>query len=100
MHAHLVEQPTPKTTVLAQFSPPAHANPATSPTANHEPMTVREWEVAQLVGRGLTNRQIAAELIVSEATAAKHVENIREKLELSSRTQFAASVFERVPPSA
>ena len=78
----------------------AHANPATSPTANHEPLTVREWEVAQLVGRGLTNRQIAAELILSEATAAKHVENIREKLELSSRTQVAAWVFERVPPSA
>jgi non-specific serine/threonine protein kinase len=49
------------------------------------------------VARGLTNRQIAAQLIVSEATATKHVENIREKLELSSRTQVAAWVFERVP---
>jgi hypothetical protein len=36
-------------------------------------------EVAKLVARGFTNRQIASELAVTEATAAKHVENIREK---------------------
>ena len=59
----------------------------------HEPLTIREWEAAQLVARGLTNRQIAAELVVTEATAAKHVENIRAKLELTSRTQVAAWVF-------
>ncbi|HEY3059586.1 MAG TPA: LuxR C-terminal-related transcriptional regulator [Chloroflexota bacterium] len=76
---------------------PAQSIPTTSARGNHEPLTVREWEVAQLVARGLTNRQIASELIVSEATAAKHVENIREKLELNSRTQVAAWVFERVP---
>jgi predicted ATPase/DNA-binding CsgD family transcriptional regulator len=59
------------------------------------PLTRREQEVARLVARGRSNRQIAAELVVTEATAAKHVENIREKLGLSSRTQIAAWVRDR-----
>ena len=58
------------------------------------PLTAREKEVANLVARGFTNRQIAAELVVTEATAAKHVENIREKLGLSSRTQVGTWVRE------
>jgi predicted ATPase/DNA-binding CsgD family transcriptional regulator len=56
------------------------------------PLTAREHEVARLVARGFTNRQIAAELVVTEATAAKHVENIREKLGLNSRIQVGAWV--------
>jgi non-specific serine/threonine protein kinase len=56
------------------------------------PLTAREQEVARLVARGFTNRQIASELVVTEATAAKHVENIREKLGLNSRTQVGAWV--------
>jgi non-specific serine/threonine protein kinase len=82
---------------LAMDSAPGGVS--TEPVSGHEPLTVREWEVAQLVARGLTNRQIASELIVSEATAAKHVENIRAKLELSSRTQVAAWVFSKGKPS-
>jgi predicted ATPase/DNA-binding CsgD family transcriptional regulator len=53
-------------------------------------LTGREAQVAALVARGMTNRQIAAELVVSESTAAKHVEHIREKLEFTSRSQIAA----------
>jgi ATP/maltotriose-dependent transcriptional regulator MalT len=56
------------------------------------PLTAREQEVAKLVARGFTNRQIASELVVTEATAAKHVENIREKLGVNSRTQVGAWV--------
>jgi non-specific serine/threonine protein kinase len=56
------------------------------------PLTAREQEVAKLVARGFANRQIAAELVVTEATAAKHVENIRQKLGLNSRTQVGAWV--------
>jgi predicted ATPase/DNA-binding CsgD family transcriptional regulator len=59
------------------------------------PLTRREQEVAQLIARGRSNRQIAEELVVTEATAAKHVENIREKLGLRSRTQVAAWVRDR-----
>jgi DNA-binding NarL/FixJ family response regulator len=63
--------------------------------ASWSPLTAREQQVAKLVARGLTNRQIAAELVVTEATAAKHVENIREKLGLNSRMQIGLWVRDR-----
>jgi DNA-binding NarL/FixJ family response regulator len=63
--------------------------------ASWSPLTSREQQVAKLVARGLSNRQIASELIVTEATAAKHVENIREKLGLSSRIQVGVWVRDR-----
>jgi len=50
----------------------------------------RELEVAQLVAEGLTNRQIAARLFIAERTAEGHVEQIRNKLGFSSRSQIAA----------
>lgn len=50
----------------------------------------REAEVAALITRGLTNRQIAAELFVSERTVDTHLENILNKLGFSSRAQIAA----------
>ncbi len=71
---------------------PSSTDPHASPRS---PLTRREQEVARLVARGRTNRQIATELTVTEATAAKHVENIREKLGLNSRTQIAAWVRDR-----
>ncbi|HEX2035805.1 MAG TPA: tetratricopeptide repeat protein, partial [Chloroflexota bacterium] len=54
------------------------------------PLTRREREVAVLVARGLTNRQIAAELVISERTAAHHVDHILTKLGARSRAQIAA----------
>ena len=57
---------------------------------NGRPLTRRESEVAALVSRGMTNRQIAAELVFSESTAAKHVEHICDKLGFTSRSQIAA----------
>jgi non-specific serine/threonine protein kinase len=62
--------------------------------ASWSPLTAREQEVARLVARGFTNRQIASELVVTGATAAKHVEHIRDKLGLTSRIQIAAWVLE------
>jgi predicted ATPase/DNA-binding CsgD family transcriptional regulator len=52
-------------------------------------LTPREIETAVLVARGLTNRQIATELVITERTAAAHVGHILEKLGLASRTQIA-----------
>jgi predicted ATPase/DNA-binding CsgD family transcriptional regulator len=52
-------------------------------------LTRREEEVAFLVARGLTNRQIALEFSISEHTAATHVGKILKKLGLSSRSQLA-----------
>jgi DNA-binding NarL/FixJ family response regulator len=50
----------------------------------------REQEVAQLVAQGLTNKQIADKLFLSERTAENHLGHILEKLRLSNRTQIAA----------
>ena len=54
-------------------------------------LTAREVEVLRLVARGLSNRQIASALVISERTVARHVQNIFAKLRVSSRA--AASVF-------
>ena len=50
----------------------------------------REREVAALVAEGLTNREIAERLFISERTADGHLEHIREKLGVNSRAQVAA----------
>jgi DNA-binding CsgD family transcriptional regulator/tetratricopeptide (TPR) repeat protein len=52
-------------------------------------LSKRELEVASLLARGLTNKQIAAELVVSAATVRTHVEHILIKLDLQSRAQIA-----------
>jgi DNA-binding NarL/FixJ family response regulator len=52
-------------------------------------LTMRELDVLRLLGAGNTNRQIAAELEISERTARTHVSNILRKLDLTSRTQAA-----------
>ncbi len=66
------------------------------------PLTRREQEVAALVTRGLTNRQIAEELFIAERTADTHVEHILAKLGVGSRTQVATWVVEQgdVAPGA
>jgi NarL family two-component system response regulator LiaR len=61
--------------------------PARPPTP--DPLTEREVEVLQLVAQGRDNREIAKELMISEATARTHVSNILRKLHLASRTQAA-----------
>jgi non-specific serine/threonine protein kinase len=57
---------------------------------NGDPLTSREREVAALVARGRTNREIAAALVISERTADAHVQNILNKLGFSSRAQIGA----------
>jgi DNA-binding NarL/FixJ family response regulator len=57
-------------------------------------LTRRELEVLRLVAAGKTNRDIAAELVLSEHTVARHVQNIFTKLRVSSRTAATAFAFE------
>ncbi|MBA2448896.1 MAG: helix-turn-helix transcriptional regulator [Chloroflexi bacterium] len=57
-------------------------------------LTHRKEEIAALVARGLTSREIAEALVISPRTADTHVDNIRTKLGLQSRAQLAAWVVE------
>jgi predicted ATPase/DNA-binding NarL/FixJ family response regulator len=67
--------------------------PGPRPAADerHEtPLTRREQEIAELVVEGLTNKDIAARLFISQRTAEAHVEHILTKLGFTSRTQIAS----------
>jgi DNA-binding NarL/FixJ family response regulator len=59
------------------------------------PLSEREHEVAALIAQGCSNREIAKQLIIAEATAVRHVANILGKLGLKSRAQVAVWAVER-----
>ena len=65
--------------------------PVVAPTTKSPiQLTKREQEIAALVAQGLSNKQIAAKLVVSERTAEYHILNILNKLGFNSRTQIAS----------
>ena len=68
---------------------PADRTAASADDQAAMPLTRREREVARLIARGLTNRQIAEALIITEGTVGTHVEHILRKLDVRSRTQVA-----------
>jgi DNA-binding NarL/FixJ family response regulator len=57
-------------------------------------LTAREAGVLRLVAAGKTNREVAAELVISEHTVARHMQNIFAKLDVSSRAAATAFAFE------
>jgi predicted ATPase/DNA-binding NarL/FixJ family response regulator len=61
-------------------------------------LTPREIEIVALICKGLSNRAIAAELVISQATAARHVANIMAKLGFTSRVQVAAWALDQAGP--
>jgi non-specific serine/threonine protein kinase len=71
---------------------PASDTPGAAPDVV---LTQREMEVAALVAEGLSNKEIALKLVISQRTAEAHVGHILEKLSFSSRSQVAAWVAER-----
>jgi non-specific serine/threonine protein kinase len=85
------EEETDPLTTSVPGEPPAGQTPVA--------LTRREEEVGALVTQGLSNRQIASELSISEHTAATHVRRILRKLGLRSRAQIGSQLTER-PPTA
>jgi non-specific serine/threonine protein kinase len=66
--------------------------------ADHDdssPLSSRELEVADLVGRGLTNREIAQRLIISTRTVESHVDHIKAKLGFARRARIVAWALDR-----
>ncbi len=59
------------------------------------PLTRREAEIATMVARGMTNREIAAELVLSERTVETHVQHVLTKLGFGNRSQIAVWVASR-----
>ncbi len=71
---------------LDEHPQPEPARPRTEQT----PLTRREQQIAGLIAEGLSNREIAARLVISPRTAESHVEHILAKLGFGSRSQVAA----------
>jgi non-specific serine/threonine protein kinase len=82
--------------VLAE-RPDPRATAEISGWEGSEGLTSREREIALLVARGLSNRDIAARLVISKRTVDAHVNHIFAKLGLSSRVQLTIWLRDRVP---
>jgi DNA-binding NarL/FixJ family response regulator len=79
--------------VLARLASAAPAAPAPAASPPSDGLTPREVEVLRLIGDGRSNREIAAALVISEATVKTHVNNIFGKLGLDDRAQAVAYAF-------
>ena len=70
-------------------SEPSPARSSSLPADFGCQLSKRELEVVRLISTGMTNREIATKLFIAERTAEGHVERIRNKLDVRSRTEVA-----------
>jgi DNA-binding NarL/FixJ family response regulator len=80
-------QPRITRKVLAEFSRLAGMAASPQPRPLPEPLTGREQEVLRALARGLSNREIAEALVITEGTVKNHVSNLFAKLQVRDRTQ-------------
>ncbi|MEY8389774.1 DNA-binding response regulator [Lachnospiraceae bacterium] len=76
-------------TRLPEFLPPSH-----SYNYHSKGITDKEQDIIELVAEGLSNREIAAQLYLSEGTVRNYLSSILEKLELRDRTQLAVFYYQ------
>jgi DNA-binding CsgD family transcriptional regulator len=70
----------------------AESRTSGTPSVEEFGLTPRQWDVARLLARGISNADIAATLGISPHTARRHTERVLRKLEVNSRAQVAAKV--------
>ncbi|MFG2071320.1 response regulator [Nonomuraea maritima] len=85
--------PSVTTKLIAQFTSGA-PRPAGPPPERLAALTARERETLRLLARGLSNAEIAQELVVSEHTVKTHVSNVLTKLGLRDRVQAVIAAYE------
>jgi len=78
--------------ILKEFS---HPDRSADSGEAISPLTARETDILRLVAKGLSNRDIAAQLTISEHTVKNHLKNIFHKLHLENRSQLVRYVYER-----
>jgi NarL family two-component system response regulator LiaR len=75
--------------LMERVSQPPVPAPTPAAAVEQDSLTERELDVARLVAQGRSNREIAAELVISEKTVKTHISHILDKLGLDDRTQLA-----------
>jgi DNA-binding NarL/FixJ family response regulator len=75
--------------LLREFTSLSRLQPEGDAPFAERRLTEREVEVLRLVAKGMSNKEIASELVIAQNTVKNHVRNILEKLELRSRTEAA-----------
>jgi DNA-binding NarL/FixJ family response regulator len=80
-------QPSVATRMIAEFS--RRQDGAAGSQPQYEPISEREREVLRLLADGLSNREIAVQLVLAEGTVKNHVSTILDKLHAANRTQAA-----------
>jgi DNA-binding NarL/FixJ family response regulator len=78
--------------LLARAELPARAPVQEDASTHLAALTPRQREIAVLIARGLTNQQIAKELVLAPGTVANHVAHILERLDVRSRIDVAVRV--------
>lgn len=91
-HGHALLAPEVTRRVIGRMAGGSRPRPTRRPAPDH--LTVREREVLVMLGRGLSNAEIAGELVLGEATVKTHVSNVLSKLHLRDRIQAVIFAYE------